>query len=549
MPNDMQNKNLIFLLSELTVYLRDKGYIVSDAMMDTVIKVAAENDIHEESQLEALLRPLVVKDASEDYAFHDVFHSFFHPVLTVTPSEKKAAQKKLQQLTYQKDRKESIEERLKQNEKEQERLEKQHQKTKRDDSVPVPYVSDTILKRSGKLLKKSLPGLKATLKHTSDASAKAILSAPQILSDEQKISLDDLSSAMSAIPDLMKSCMRQKQWKEILDFLEDTYRQFSVVQKKAEIRYAEMIRYEQNRKGLQSEKETLRNQLIILSSGMTEDTEQEIVKLKSLVNRPVFDPETAHRSVHAYLTDMPKEMHKPFNTLSKQEKEKVKDYIQDNMMNFRTRMMRKIRTKQNIRIDMKDTIKHAMRTGGVPAVLSYKKPKRNKTKIIMFLDISGSCRAQSELMLFFMYSMQDIFPSGIRSYVFVNSLYDVTDIFEAEDADRAVKEVFKRVPTKGVYSDYGVPFKEFYKNDMDKLTKDSIVFVIGDARNNRNESGEDYVKAIARRGKAAFFLETDDKRKWNQGDSIIRTYMPYMRKTEEVKTPAELLHFIENFSV
>ena len=58
-----------------------------------------------------------------------------------------------------------------------------------------------------------------------------------------------------------------------------------------------------------------------------------------------------------------------------------------------------------------------------------------------------------------------------------------------------------------------------------------LIFIyIGDARNNKNASGEDYVKAIARKAKKAFWLNTEEVDKWNHGDSIMGVYAKYMTK-------------------
>ena len=80
---------------------------------------------------------------------------------------------------------------------------------------------------------------------------------------------------------------------------------------------------------------------------------------------------------------------------------------------------------------------------------------------------------------------------------------------------------------------------------MSEVTGDSYVYFIGDARNNKNASGEDYVKALARKAKKAFWLNTEPADKWNHGDSIMGTYSKYMTKIAQTANPAELLGFLE----
>lgn len=80
---------------------------------------------------------------------------------------------------------------------------------------------------------------------------------------------------------------------------------------------------------------------------------------------------------------------------------------------------------------------------------------------------------------------------------------------------------------------------------MSKVAGDPYVYFIGDVRNNKNPSGEEYVKAIARKAKKAFWLNPEDMADWNQGDSIIGTYARYMTEVVQTTTAAELLGFLE----
>ena len=106
-------------------------------------------------------------------------------------------------------------------------------------------------------------------------------------------------------------------------------------------------------------------------------------------------------------------------------------------------------------------MKKATETGGIPLRIAYEKPKLNKSKIVMFLDISGSCKNASELMLYFMYAVKEVFQGGVKCYVFVNKLYDISKFLELSNPEEAIQTIFKTVPTRGVYSDYYAPFTTF----------------------------------------------------------------------------------------
>lgn len=239
-------------------------------------------------------------------------------------------------------------------------------------------------------------------------------------------------------------------------------------------------------------------------------------------------------------TDLSKE----FRTLSTQELEKIKNFIKNEAIRFRTRATRDIKTRMSNNIDFKTTMKKATETGGIPLRIAYEKPKLNKAKIVMFLDISGSCKSASELMLYFMYTVKEVFQGGVKCYVFVNKLYDISKFLELNNPEEAIQAIFKTVPTKGVYSNYYAPFKTFAEENISEITKDTLIYFIGDARNNRNPSGEDNIKTIARKARKSFWLNTEPADKWGQGDSVINKYIPYMNSVFKVLNTSNLIESI-----
>lgn len=270
----------------------------------------------------------------------------------------------------------------------------------------------------------------------------------------------------------------------------------------------------------------------------------EIVKEQSRAHRAEFNKalvKNAVRSKHAGDIVLDKD----FSKMSDAEKRQISEYIKDNARKFRTKMSKKIRANKASKIDIPATIKKSCQTGGIPLHLIRQRPVRQKSNLILILDVSGSCKNASEMMLVFMHAMKEVFPGGCKTYAFTNRLYDISKFFETDNPDESVKAVLDAIPRAGAYSNYEIPFRTFYEEHMSEVTGDSYVYFIGDARNNKNASGEDYVKAIARKAKKAFWLNTEPADKWNHGDSIIGTYSKYMTKIAQTANPAELLGFLE----
>lgn len=333
----------------------------------------------------------------------------------------------------------------------------------------------------------------------------------------------------------MKACMKQNS-SELMSAIRDRGKQLKGIKEKD--------------KNLNNQIKQTENDIKTAQKRMKEEKDKfqrrmsEIVKEQSRAHRAEFNKALAKNAVRSTHTgDIV--LDKNFEKMTNAEKRQIADYIKDNARKFRTKMSRKIRTNKSSKLDIPATIKKSCQTGGIPLRLIYQKPVRQKSNLILILDVSGSCKNASEMMLVFMHAMKEVFPGGCKTYAFTNQLYDISRFFETDNPDEAAKAVLEAIPRAGAYSNYEIPFKTFYDEHMNEVTGDSYVYFIGDARNNKNASGEDYVKAIARKTQKAFWLNTENADEWNHGDSIMGIYAKYMTKVAQTVTPAELLGFLE----
>ena len=237
---------------------------------------------------------------------------------------------------------------------------------------------------------------------------------------------------------------------------------------------------------------------------------------------------------------------KSFSSLKKDERNIILKYMKNNLLKFKTKMSRNINSNEKLNLNIKDTIQQACKTGGLPLNLIFDKPVKNKTNLVLVLDVSGSCSSASKMMLTFMYLLKDVFPRGCDTFAFVNSLYDISEIMNSDDIERAINDVLSTIPRKGVYSNYYNPLKTLWSDYKKKLTKDSFVIFMGDARNNKNENAEEFMKNIGHRVKKCVWLNTETIDKWNKADSLANLYGKYSEMYEVVNT-RELIEFIENF--
>lgn len=270
--------------------------------------------------------------------------------------------------------------------------------------------------------------------------------------------------------------------------------------------------------------------------------ESVIIKQESVQHRETFI--YPHNAVQTYGTqNCPPEAEKEFRKLTDTDRVVIRRYIHENILKFKTDMSRNLEDRHTGNIDMCRTIRDACRTGGLPVNIRREIKKPGKANMILMLDVSGSCREASEMMLTFMFMLQEVFPRGCRAYAFVNSLFDITQVMRSKNPEDAIHGALEMIPRAGQYSNYERPITDIWENHKAEITKDSLVIIMGDGRNNKNRTAEYEFRNIARRAKKVYWLNTDRVEKWGQGDSIAPVYAKYC-EMYEAETPADIVRFL-----
>lgn len=108
-----------------------------------------------------------------------------------------------------------------------------------------------------------------------------------------------------------------------------------------------------------------------------------------------------------------------------------------------------------------------------------------------------------------------------------------------------MESINKSVPSRGIYSNYGVPLKELRYDNTGIINKDTTIVMLGDCRNNKNYSGVEEVEWLSKRASNFFVLNPDPLNKWGQGDSIADLYAKSGATVCRVSSTQDLLTFLE----
>ena len=197
-------------------------------------------------------------------------------------------------------------------------------------------------------------------------------------------------------------------------------------------------------------------------------------------------------------------------------------------------------------VDVRRTMRASLQTGGVPVDLRYKPVRPRRPEIYVLCDVSTSVTSASVFFLSVLHALHDSFRK-MRSFVFIERISEVTDVFDRERDFRAVSEVIARdagVADISGYTDYGRVWSEFRALVDEDLHPRATVIVLGDARTNGRDPGADVFGQIAARAGRTFWLNPEPRLYWNYGDSVIATYEQHCRAFE-CWTTSQLEDFVK----
>ena len=190
--------------------------------------------------------------------------------------------------------------------------------------------------------------------------------------------------------------------------------------------------------------------------------------------------------------------------------------------------------KRHAHVDVRRTMRASLQTGGVPVELKFRPQRPRRPEIFVLCDVSTSVTSASTFFLSVLHALHDSFRK-LRSFVFIERISEVTEVFERERDFKAASEAVSRdagVADISGYTDYGRVWTEFLAMIEDELNPRATVIVLGDARTNGRPPRDDVFAQITARAGRTFWLNPEPRLYWNYGDSVISAYAEHCRAFE-----------------
>jgi uncharacterized protein with von Willebrand factor type A (vWA) domain len=202
--------------------------------------------------------------------------------------------------------------------------------------------------------------------------------------------------------------------------------------------------------------------------------------------------------------------------------------------------------KRRHHVDFRKTMRASLQTGGVPVVIKERPVRPRRPEIYVLCDVSTSVTSASVFFLSVLHALHDSFRK-MRSFVFIERISEVTDVFARERDFKAVSEAIGRdagVADISGYTDYGRVWSEFAQLVEDDLHPRATVIVLGDARTNGRDPRADVFAQVAEKAGRTFWLNPEPRLYWNYGDSVIAAYERYC-EAFECWTTGQLEDFVK----
>lgn len=278
-----------------------------------------------------------------------------------------------------------------------------------------------------------------------------------------------------------------------------------------------------------------------------EEFEQRLKKFREEVQRDVRRRLAEHKgpeqvAKHA-VRPLPEDLE--FVRASRDEIAQLRRAVGPLARRLATRLAMKRKHAKRGRLDVRKTVRASLSTGGVPFDTRYKNRSLHKPELFIVCDISGSVAAFARFTLMFIHAFQARF-SRVRSFVFVDTLDEVTHLFDQEDflvaIDRMNTEA--KVVWLDGHSDYGTSLEKFWQLAGEQIGPRASVLILGDARNNYREPSAWVIKEMKKKARRVFWLNPEPTMYWDTGDSIAGEYARHTDQMIEVRNLRQLEDFI-----
>ena len=245
-------------------------------------------------------------------------------------------------------------------------------------------------------------------------------------------------------------------------------------------------------------------------------------------------------ATEAFMTEVA--VQRPLGRMSPPDMDRMKAAVARMAKRLAARHSRRRRVLLRGQLDFRRTLRANAGHDSVPVALHFKHRRRDKPRIVVVCDVSGSVSAQVRFLLLFLYALQGT-VADLRSFAFSHALKDVAAPLETLPFDEAMALILREVG--GGATDYGQALADLRDHHWDCIDRRTTVLVLGDGRSNHSDPRLDLFAELADRAKRVVWLCPEPSGRWGSGDSEMLRFRPFCTHVSHCATAADLEQAID----
>ena len=234
----------------------------------------------------------------------------------------------------------------------------------------------------------------------------------------------------------------------------------------------------------------------------------------------IFGASETQRFREEYLSE------KRINDMDRSDIERMKPLVQKLAKRLATKHSRRRKKKNRGQLDIRKTLRRNAGRDGVPFDIAWRETKKDRPKLILICDVSGSVARHVRFLLLFLYCLKDVVPD-IYTFAFSARLKDVGSYLDTDLA--GFENAMQRIMTEAGWgsTDYGQALSDMKVNYWSLIDRRSTIIVLGDGRSNYGDPRLDLFEEATSRAKRLVWLSPEGKALWGTGDSEMLRYQPH----------------------
>ena len=226
-------------------------------------------------------------------------------------------------------------------------------------------------------------------------------------------------------------------------------------------------------------------------------------------------------------------LERPFKAFDSRDVEATKDLVEELARRLRGHLSRRYKRSKRGRLDFRRTIRASISHGGVLIETRLRNRRPGKPDLVALCDLSGSVAVVSDFLLALLAPATEYFRR-VHTFAYVDRLCEVS-FEQGHVVPHTTLDLYAR-------SDFGAVLQHFWQEYSESLlTRNTLILILGDARNNRRPPRPDLLARMRDQAKKLVWLNPDPRARWNTGDSVIGRYAPLCDTVAECGNLRELL--------